>query len=138
MSEQKFEQKEKYSGVFNGQHVSFNRKWSTHRFTDEECEALLLGKTIKLENMPTKKGGTWSPSLKLMLQSYNGHQFFGAGLVNEFPDSYAEHVFTEEEKIALLDGKEIKIDGYLSKGGKLYSAWTSYKDGRIQFNFNRK
>lgn len=138
MAEQKFEQKEKYSGVFNGQHVSFNRKWSTHRFTDEECEALLLGKTIKLENMPTKKGGTWSPSLKLMLQSYNGHQFFGAGLVNEFPDSYAEHVFTEEEKIALLDGKEIKIDGYLSKGGKLYSAWTSYKDGRIQFNFNRK
>ena len=41
-----FKQKEKYTGEFNGQTISFNREWSNHRFTDAECEALLKGNEI--------------------------------------------------------------------------------------------
>jgi DNA topoisomerase-3 len=134
-------QKEKVSGIFNGQQVQFNREWSGHRFTDDEVQALLRGEEIELRGVVGKSGKSFDVKGKLTQQTYNGKPFFGfektefisdsanqadrcSGTWNgkqvSFKKEWAGHKFTDDECNALLRGEEITITGLKSKTGSTF------------------
>ena len=71
------QQKEKYTGTWNGQEVSFNRVWSGHRFTDEECEKLCDGEFIEVRGLTSAKGTTYGVKGHLENLEYNGYKYVG-------------------------------------------------------------
>lgn len=124
------EQKEKYSGKWNGKDVSFNRVWSDHRFTDDECEALCRGEEISIFGLISKKGTTYGVTGKLAEQTYNGAKFIGferTGFANAnstssgIPKKWCEHVFTDDEITLLEAGKSVELDGCISKKGNVFA-----------------
>ena len=135
------QQKEKASGIFNGQQIQFNREWSGHRFTDAEVQALLRGEEIELYGVVGKSGKSFDVKGKLCEQEYNGKKFFGfkntaflnnnanaadrcSGTWNgkqiSFKKEWGGHKFTDDECSALLRGEEITITGLTSKSGSTY------------------
>lgn len=145
MSETKYPEKEKFTGTWNGTSVSFNRQWSTHRFTDKECADLCAGKEIVISDLISKKGTPYSIHGKLAVQDFNGHEFVGfknLGFVDSFPKQWCGHEFTEDEQIMLEKGHEVFIEGCVSKKGSAFSCYVSYeeKDGKkmIVPNWDKK
>lgn len=131
MSTGDFEQKEKYSGEWNGKKVSFNRKWYTHRFTDDECERLCNGETIDIFGLKSKAGKEYGVTGKLSEQSYNGHKFVGferLGFANKpgVPERWCKHVFTDEEKTELEAGTTVYIEGAISQKGNVFDCHVRY------------
>ena len=143
--------KEKYSGTWNGKQVSFTREWSGHRFTDEECEKLLQGDEIEITDcVSSKTGKTFGVHGKLENQTFNGRKFVGfksLGFLNSngggngrkpgIPEVFCEHKFTEDELDALEAGKEIFVEGLVSKKQNVFKAYLSYgkkDDGRMGLN----
>ena len=132
---QKWPEKEKYSGMFQGKNIKFNRVWSDYRFSDEECEALLSGAEIKIRPKSKKTGKEYDCYGRLKEQEYNGHTFYG--FVPEFdtkriPDTFNGHLFSDEEKKKLQDGETLYLVDLLSrKSGQNYAAWVRFnsKDG---------
>lgn len=121
-----FEQKEKFSGTWNGKSVSFNRVWGGHRFTDEECEALCNGEEIEALGLTSKAGKTYGVTGRLAEQTYNNHKFIGferTGFANSktVPDSWCKHEFTAKEKEDLEGGAKVHIEGAVSKKGNVFS-----------------
>lgn len=55
--------------------ISFKRTWGGHRFTDEEVEALLSGKTITIEYV-TKEGVSAQATGALGKKQYKGNKFW--------------------------------------------------------------
>lgn len=136
--------KEKYEGIWNGKTVKFTREWSGHRFTDEECEALLRGEEIEVYGLKSAKtGNTYGVKGKLTEQEYNGNKFVGfertgfAGGNDGVPSAWCGHVFTAEEKTKLEAGETIFVEGLKSKAGKVFSANLEYdkKDKKIVPHF---
>ena len=134
-------QKEKATGVWNGQTVSFNREWSGHRFTDDEVKRLLNGEEIELYGVVGKSGKSFDVKGKLTNYTYNGKQLFGfektdflnnnqnqadrcTGVWNgknvSFKKEWGGHKFTDDECQRLLNGEEIEILGLVSKSGSTY------------------
>lgn len=140
------QQKEKYEGIWHGKQVRFSREWGGHRFTDEECERLCNGETIVLRDLKSKKGSTYSIQGRLNDLEYNGHPYVGfenLGFPQEVPKSWAKHTFTEDERLMLEAGKEIYVEGFVSKKGNVFSCYVKYgktKDGSMGIvpNFDRK
>lgn len=127
----KFEQKEKVSGVWQGNPVSFNRIWGGHRFTDDEVNALLAGKEITILGLKTKNGGTYGVKGELANLEFKGSKFVGfnrTGFVVEdkVPDKWCGHVFTEDEKIMLEQGLEVYVENAVSKKGSQFSCNVKY------------
>ena len=126
-----FEQKEKYTGIWvkTNAEVAFNRKWSTHRFTDEECERLLNGEKISIFGLQGKNG-EYGVEGMLTEQEYNGHKYVGferLGFANKdgsrVPRGWAQHTFTEDERLMLEQGLSVSRDDWVSKkSGKKFSA----------------
>lgn len=78
-------QKEKCVGIWNGKQISFTRIYGGHRFTDEECEALLKGNTISI-TIKSKKGTPIEIEGSLENQTYKGRKFIGFnGSIKEKP-----------------------------------------------------
>ena len=73
---EEYKQKEKAEGLFKGDSVRFNRKWSSHRFTDKEVDDLLAGKEIEFD-FKSAKGDKYHVVGKLEQQEYDGHTFYG-------------------------------------------------------------
>ena len=125
-----FPEKEKYTGQWNGQTVSFNREWSGHRFSDAECEALLNGAEIIIEAKSKKTGNLFSVCGKLGEGEYNGKHFiafqpdFNRKII---PVSFLSHVISPKERKALEEGQEILVDDLVSKAGNKFEA-------RLRFN----
>lgn len=134
-------EKEKATGIFNGQQVTFNREWSGHRFTDDEVQKLLAGEEIELLGVVGKSGKSFDVKGKLSEQTYNGKKFFGfektefinnnansadrcSGVWNgkqvSFKKEWGGHTFTDDECTRLLNGEEIEITGLTSKTGSTY------------------
>ena len=134
-------QKEKASGIFNGQPIQFNREWAGHRFTDDEVQRLLNGEEIELYGVVGKSGNAFDVKGKLTQQSYNGKTFFGfekteflnnnanqadraSGVWNgkqvSFKKEWSGHTFTDDEIKRLLNGEEIELLGLKSKSGSTY------------------
>lgn len=69
--------KDKLTGIFipTGKEVSFNTKWGTHTFTENEISDLLAGKEIDVHG--TGKKGTYTYRGKLKTFTYKGQKTFG-------------------------------------------------------------
>lgn len=63
-------------GVWKKQKIRFKRVWSGHRFTDEECAALLAGGEISFP-AKSKSGNDYVAVGKLAKQTYNGRSYVG-------------------------------------------------------------
>lgn len=130
-----YETKEKYEGTWKGKQVSFTRKWSTHRFTDDECERLCNGEKIQIELM-SKNNTPYKIEGELQDQSFTNDQgkkinfvgFKNLGFVqnDSVPASWCNHRFTGDERILLEGGKEVYIEGFVSKAGNTFNATVSY------------
>ena len=136
-----FEKKEKYEGIWNGEAVAFNRVYSGHRLTDEECEALLRGETIIISGLVSAKGNEYAIKAKLDHLEFNGHGYVGVNRIgfatSGLPKSYCQHTFTDDERMMLERGEKVKISGYVSKKGSTFDAVTSYDDDKgISFHFD--
>lgn len=116
-------QKEKASGRFQGETITFNREWGRHRFSDEEVNALLEGKTITFSMRP-EQGNIYNVSGSLKKQKYKGHEFYGfvkdeappkEGYVSglwknkkvSFKGEWGGHLFSEDEISSLLNDETI-------------------------------
>lgn len=124
-------EKEKYicpNGDFVGR--SFNRVWAGHRFTDEECRQLSAGETIVLTDAKKKNGDTFACEGHLEEQEYNGHPFLGfkmTGFPEIFPETYCGYTFTDSERNLLELGREVYVDGFISKAkGRSYGAYVKW------------
>lgn len=139
-----FAKKEKYEGIWNGKDVSFNREWSGHRFTDEECEALCRGETVQIMDcVSAKSGKTFGAEGKLSNLEYNGNKYVGFERTaflndngekndpNACPKSWCNHTFTDEEKTRLEAGEDVYCDGFLSKKGNLFGC-------KVRWDFDPK
>lgn len=124
------QQKEKFEGAWTtgGKHVSFSREVRGHRFTDQECEDLLAGKTISIECKKNDGSGTYDCHGKLADLEYKGYSYVGFDMVGFGrlstsgkplpPATWCKHTFTADEKADLEAGKKIYCDDFVWKSGK--------------------
>lgn len=139
--------KEKYevtSGKFKGK--SFTREWGGHTFTDDECEKLAAGEEIEF-TAKSQAGNEYVARGSLAVQEYNGHKYLGFKRVvasaQGIPDEWCGHKFDESEKAMLEMGKDVYIEGFVSKKGNVFNCYVSYgetdRGGKgIIPNFNKK
>lgn len=142
------EKKEKATGLYapTGANISFNREFSSHRFTDAEVQTLLAGDIVNIA-LTAKSGSKYTVDGKLEEGEYKGHTFWGykpdwdsREFENSFPQKdkvegeyrptgeklkfnreWGGHVFTDEEVDQLLNGDEISFAA-TSKKGNEYTA----------------
>lgn len=145
MSE-KFEPKEHYEGVWNGESVRFTRVWRGYRFTDAECKALCDGKDIEVKGLVSRKTGkTYGVLARLEnLVSSSGHPYIGVSQVGYLkrgvPAEFCKHKFTEDEKILLEAGKSVQVDDFVSgKTGNTFGCKVRYDEeqDKLVLNFDR-
>lgn len=128
---------ERFEGTWNKKKVRPKRTWSGHRFTDDECRALLAGDEITIEAQG--KNGPYKCTVKLDNCSYNGHDYVGVtrtGFVNDgngsgggfsgIPASWCGHKFTDDEKALLEAGKPVALMGCVSKKGGNFDCKMTY------------
>ena len=136
--------KPKYTGVWatTGQEVRFSREWSGYKFSDDECERLLRGEEIRLENVVSPKSGkTYSCDGKLAEQlTKDGSRKF-IGFKPDFtklPEVFNGHRFTAHEIAALQAGQIITCNDLVAKeSGNFYTAdlkWDAEKGITMMFN----
>lgn len=125
-----FVSKEQYTGIFSeiGKKISFSREYGQHRFTDEECEALLRGETITYK-ATSSTGNLITFTGKLERQEYNNYEYYGFKKADiwDVPQQFAKHTFTKEEKTALEQGNTIVVDAIVRGQNK-----------KIQISFNSR
>lgn len=132
--------KERYEGLFNGQEISFSKEYAGRVMTDEECEKLLNGEEIELDNC-VSANGTYGVTGVLKEQEYKGKKFVGffrTGFVKaddgierfdvtfngeskQIKREYAGHTFTDSQVKSLQNGETILLENMRSKAGKTYS-----------------
>lgn len=147
MPEQK---KERYEGVFNGRKIRFNRKFRSHRLTDDECEALLRGEEIEVKDLVSQSSGKIY-GVKAKLDELEGtdketgeiFKYFGVAqteFLNIVPRSFCQHEFTDDEYTMLEAGRSVHVDGFVSKSGRSFNATVHYgvdqETGRYKFIFD--
>ena len=125
-------QKAKCTGVWTeiGKEVTFTREWGGHMFSDTECQQLLNGETIIIEAV-SSKGKPYKVKGKLSILEYKGRKFVGfenLGFIEEFPELWCGHRFTENEKIMLQSGMPVFIEGCISKNKKIFSTTVIYAE----------
>ncbi|CAK1253725.1 DNA topoisomerase [Fructobacillus cardui] len=75
-----YEPKEKVSGEWHGEEVTFNAFFSGHRFTAEEVAQLLAGEVITFQ-AASKKGKSYTAKGQLAKKRYKGKDFIGFDLI---------------------------------------------------------
>ena len=138
---------EKWSGKWNGKDVSFKREWGGYKFSDEECQRLCDGEEISIFGLKSKSGSEYGVTGKLDNLEYNGHKYVGfnrTGFASDpsqegrVPAQWSGHKFTEDEVSLLEMGKEVYIEGFVSrKTGKEFSTKVKFEDGKIVPLFNK-
>ena len=143
-------QKERFTGTWNGKPVTFNRAYAGYRFSDEECQKLCDGETITVMGLKTKTGKTMNVKGILSVQEYKGRKYIGflptvqlnddgtekepqTEAPNEycrgtwkkkevkFKRTWSGHEFTDQECEELLAGKEITFEAVSQKTGNTYT-----------------
>lgn len=135
---------DKYAGVFNGKEIKFKREFGGHKFSDEECEALLSGAEISFE-ATSKAGKPYTCYGSLAEQSFTNSEgkeikFFGFKPdfdTKRIPAKFIGHVFSEEEIKELEKGGTVYATDLMSKAGNEFSAYLKFdkKEG-MQMAFN--
>lgn len=134
-------EKEYFEGTWakNGQHVKFNRTWSGHRFTDQECMDLLAGKDIEITATSAKTGNDFSVVGALEESEFKGRKFVGfkadfskptaAAKKGVAPKSMLGVKLTDEQREKIEAGEKVLIKGMKSKkSGKTFDAYLSLED----------
>lgn len=136
-----FVEKEYFEGTWakNGQHVKFNRTWSGHRFTDQECMDLLAGQDIEITATSRKTGDDFTVIGALGENEFNGRKFVGFNPDYTKPTSAAKRgvapksmlgvKLTDEQRKKIEAGEKVLIKGMKSKKtGKTFDAYLSLED----------
>lgn len=145
-------EKEKVTGLYKGEEVTFNREWAGHRFTDEEVENLLDEQIIVIEAISAKTGNPYKCKGQLAEQVMKAKKagekdihFFGFKMLEFVQDESADndkvsgtyeptgetvkfkkiwggHTFTDVEIDKLLAGDEIEFTATSSRTGRDFTA----------------
>jgi DNA topoisomerase-3 len=122
--------KVKVTGVWSetGEEISFNKEWSGHEFTDDECAKLLAGEFIALDDCVSKKSGNiFVCKGKLSKGEFNGREFIGFQPIWDIPEVYNGHKLTEAEIAALRAGDVVLCTDLIGKdSGKIYTGEISW------------
>lgn len=134
-------EKEYFEGTWvpANKHVRFNRTWSGHRFTDQECMDLLSGKDIEITATSKKTGNDFSVVGSLEESEFKGRKFVGfkadfskptaAAKKGVAPKSMLGVKLTDEQRQQIEAGKKVLIKGMKSKKtGKTFDAYLSLED----------
>ena len=134
-------EKEYFEGTWEktGAHVRFNRTWSGHRFTDQECMDLLAGKDIEITATSKRTGGDFT-----VIGSFGEYEFEGRKCIGFIPDftkptSAAKRgvapkmmlgvKLTDEQREKIEAGEKVKVKGMKSKkSGKNFDAYLFLED----------
>lgn len=134
-------EKEYFEGTWDktGAHVRFNRTWSGHRFTDQECMDLLAGKDIEITAQSKKTGDDFTVIGALGEGEYQGRTFVGftpdftkptsAAKRGVAPKSMLGVKLTDEQRAKIEAGEKVKVSGMKSKkSGKNFDAYLFLED----------
>lgn len=134
-------EKEYFEGTWQktGAHVRFNRTWSGHRFTDQECMDLLAGKDIEITATSKRTGDDFT-----VIGSFGEYEFEGRKCIGFIPDftkptsaakrSVAPKTMlgvklTDEQREKIEAGEKVKVSGMKSKkSGKNFDAYLFLED----------
>ena len=134
-------EKEYFEGTWEktGAHVRFNRTWSGHRFTDQECMDLLAGKDIEITAQSKKTGDDFTVIGALGEGEYQGRAFVGftpdftkptsAAKRGVAPKSMLGVKLTDEQREKIEAGEKVLVKGMKSKkSGKNFDAYLFLED----------
>lgn len=134
-------EKEYFEGTWEktGAHVRFNRTWSGHRFTDQECMDLLAGKDIEITAQSKKTGDDFTVIGALGEGSFQGRTFVGftpdftkptsAAKRGVAPKSMLGVKLTDEQRAKIEAGEKVLVKGMKSKkSGKNFDAYLFLED----------
>lgn len=134
-------EKEYFEGTWDktGAHVRFNRTWSGHRFTDQECMDLLAGKDIEITATSKKTGDDFTVIGALGEGDYQGRTFVGftpdftkptsAAKRGVAPKSMLGVKLTDEQRAKIEAGEKVLVKGMKSKkSGKTFDAYLFLED----------
>lgn len=134
-------EKEYFEGTWQktGAHVRFNRTWSGHRFTDQECMDLLAGKDIEITATSKRTGDDF-----IVIGSFGEYEFEGRKCIGFIPDftkptsaakrgvapkSMLGVKLTDEQREKIEAGEKVKVSGMKSKkSGKNFDAYLFLED----------
>lgn len=134
-------EKEYFEGTWDktGTHVRFNRTWSGHRFTDQECMDLLAGKDIEITATSKRTGDDFT-----VIGSFGEYEFEGRKCIGFIPDftkptSAAKRgvapkamlgvKLTDEQREKIEAGEKVLVKGMKSKkSGKNFDAYLFLED----------
>lgn len=134
-------EKEYFEGTWEktGAHVRFNRTWSGHRFTDQECMDLLAGKDIEITATSKRTGDDF-----MVIGSFGEYEFEGRKCIGFIPDftkptsatkrgvapkSMLGVKLTDEQRAKIEAGEKVKVKGMKSKkSGKTFDAYLFLED----------
>lgn len=136
-----YAEKEYFEGTWQktGAHVRFNRTWSGHRFTDQECMDLLAGKDIEITATSKRTGGDFTVIGALGEGEYQGRTFVGftpdftkptsAAKRGVAPKSMLGVKLTDEQREKIEAGEKVLVKGMKSKkSGKNFDAYLFLED----------
>lgn len=134
-------EKEYFEGTWEktGAHVRFNRTWSGHRFTDQECMDLLAGKDIEITAQSKKTGDDFTVIGALGEGEYQGRTFVGftpdftkptsAAKRGVAPKSMLGVKLSDEQRAKIEAGEKVLVKGMKSKkSGKNFDAYLFLED----------
>lgn len=134
-------EKEYFEGTWEktGAHVRFNRTWSGHRFTDQECMDLLAGKDIEITAQSKKTGDGFTVIGALGEGEYQGRTFVGFTPDFTKPTSAAKRgvapktmlgvKLSDEQRAKIEAGEKVLVKGMKSKkSGKNFDAYLFLED----------
>lgn len=134
-------EKEYFEGTWQktGAHVRFNRTWSGHRFTDQECMDLLAGKDIEITATSKRTGDDFT-----VIGSFGEYEFEGRKCIGFIPDftkltsaakrgvapkSMLGVKLTDEQREKIEAGEKVLVSGMKSKkSGKNFDAYLFLED----------
>lgn len=134
-------EKEYFEGTWDktGAHVRFNRTWSGHRFTDQECMDLLAGKDIEITATSKRTGDDFT-----VIGSFGEYEFEGRKCIGFIPDftkptsaakrgvapkSMLGVKLTDEQREKIEAGEKVLVKGMKSKkSGKNFDAYLFLED----------
>lgn len=134
-------EKEYFEGTWDktGAHVRFNRTWSGHRFTDQECMGLLAGKDIEITATSRKTGEDFTVIGALGESEFQGRTFIGftpdftkptsAAKRGVAPKSMLGVKLSDEQREKIEAGEKVLVKGMKSKkSGKNFDAYLFLED----------
>lgn len=134
-------EKEYFEGTWQktGAHVRFNRTWSGHRFTDQECMDLLAGEDIEITATSKRTGDDFT-----VIGSFGEYEFEGRKCIGFIPDftkptsaakrgvapkSMLGVKLTDEQREKIEAGEKVLVKGMKSKkSGKNFDAYLFLED----------